>query len=349
MKKIAISLLFLTLVSVLASTAQAEVKGAGATFPSAVYETWIRAYEKEFGVKVSYQPTGSGDGLKRIIARQVQFGGSDIAMSEADLIKHKLVQIPMLVGGVVPVVNLAGVRSNELRLTGDVLADIMLGNISKWNDPKIAALNPRMPLPAKAIVRVVRADRSGTSEGFTRYLALVSTAFQQRIGASAQPKWINDATLVAAPGNDGVVKALLGTPGAISYVSYDRVLNAGLSGVRLQSGDTSSFVAASEETFRQAVRSSKMQSDGVETASLINLPHANAWPITLTTYVLMDASPRKNTDVNDALQFLYWTQLLGDKLVRNTGFAPLPLRVQATFAGRFSKITPQDRSIVKLF
>ena len=136
--------------------AWADVSGAGATFPSAVYESWARQYEKLSGVKVTYQPTGSGDGIKKVSAREVQFGGTDIALTEAELVKNKLIQLPTLVGGIVPVVNLDGIRSNELKLTGFVLAEIMQGNIKKWNDKKVAELNPGLLLPNKVIVRIVR-------------------------------------------------------------------------------------------------------------------------------------------------------------------------------------------------
>lgn len=334
----------------MASTATwADIKGAGATFPSAVYESWARQYEKTAAVKVSYQPTGSGDGVKRMVAREVQFGGTDVALSDAELSKHKLIQIPTLVGGLVPVVNLGNIGNNELRLTGAVLADIMLGNIGHWNDSRIAKLNPNLTLPSKPIVRVVRSDKSGSTEGFTRYLSMVSSGFASQVGSSLLPKWPKEDSVEAAQGNDGIVKAIASTPGAIGYVSYDRLLKTSLAGVRLETGDGSAFIAASEEGFRQAVRISKMQTEGMESAPLLNLPSPSAWPITLATYIVFDAAPKKASDVSDAMQFLYWTQLAGDKLVKNTGFAPLPLRVQATFSAKFLKIAPQDGNFVKLF
>lgn len=341
--------LWVTAILVMPTLSLAEVKGAGATFPSAVYESWARQYEKLTGVKVNYQATGSGDGLKRAIAREVQFGGSDIALSEAELAKSKLIQLPTLVGGIVPVLNLGNISSNDLRLSGPVLADIMLGNISQWNDKKIVGLNPNLALPNKPIVRVVRADKSGSTEGFTKYLSLVSKTFEERVGVSALPKWPHENTLVSAQGNDGLVKAVASTLGAISYVSYDRVLKSNLVAARLETGDAGNFVAASEDGFKQAVRVSKMQTEGLDTASLLNMPHPMAWPITLTTYVLFDAYPKRASEASEAMQFLYWSQLSGDKLVKNTGFAPLPLRVQAVFSAKFSKIAPQDGVPLQIF
>ena len=328
--------------------ARADVTGAGATFPSAVYESWAKQYEKQTGVKVNYQPTGSGDGIKKVSAREIQFGGTDIALTAAELAKSKLIQLPTLVGGIVPVINLEGIHSNELKLTGLVLAEIMVGNIAQWNDKRIADLNPGLLLPGKAIVRIVRADKSGSTEGLTKYLSLVSKSFEAQVGVSAQPKWPNEASLFSAQGNDGLVKTLASKPGSISYVSFDRVLKAGLTAVRLHRGNASNFVAASEEGFKQAVRSSRMQSEGADTASLLNLPNSYAWPITLTTFVLFDATPKRAADSAAALRFLYWTQLAGDRLVQDTGFAPLPLRVQAAFSAKFSKVVPQDGGAIQL-
>src|SRR5687768_1929073 len=178
----------------------AEIRGAGATFPSAVYKTWAAGYEKAHGAKVSYLATGSGDGIKRIIAREVDFGASDSPLAPAELEKNRLVQFPTAVGGIVPVVHLRGVASNELRLGGDVLADIMRGSITLWNDKRIAALNPGLALPAAAIVRIVRADKSGTTDAFSKYLSAVSGDWSAQVGHGQLVKW--PGTTVAVDGND---------------------------------------------------------------------------------------------------------------------------------------------------
>lgn len=328
---------------------QAQVRGAGATFPSVVYQAWTQEYEKVTSKKVLYSPTGSGDGQKKIIAREVDFGGSDLPMSEADLAKHRLLQLPTLVGGMVPVVNLKGVSANALRLDGAVLADIFLGKVVHWNDRSIAALNPRLVLPKLPIVRVVRSDKSGSTDAFTHYLSLQSEAFKQALGRSSSPAWPTEGSVIEkGEGNDGVVALLKKTPGAISYVSYDRVVQQQLSAVVLRNGTQSGFVEASERGFRAAVLASDMYKTGDETTSLMNLPSADAWPITLTTFVLVDAQPQSASAVQDTFQFLYWTQLSGDRLLKNSGFTPFPSAVQARFAARLAAIRPKDGSIVKL-
>ncbi|QDL52779.1 phosphate ABC transporter substrate-binding protein PstS [Rhodoferax aquaticus] len=323
--------------------AQTPTAGAGASFPSAVYQLWAQKYEKAFNKPVSYMPTGSGDGVKKIIAREVAFGGTDSPLSEADLSKHRLVQLPVLVGGIVPIVNLKGISANELRLTGDVLADIFRGDIKVWNDKRIVALNPGVALPNLAITRIVRSEKSGTTEGLTKYLAHVSAEFKQEVGVSSLPTWPTGAAAArAVEGNDGVVKGIRDTQGAIGYLSFDRVLKHGLTAVRLRSGDGQTFVSASEEGFRAAVKASDMLRSGDETSSLMNTSAAAAWPITLTTYVLLDAQPKTASSVATALHFLYWTQLSGDGALRNSGFSPLPSEVQAKFSARLMKVKPQD-------
>lgn len=323
--------------------AQNSTNGAGASFPSAVYQLWAQKYEKAFNKPVAYTPTGSGDGVKKIIAREVAFGGTDSPLSDADLTKNRLVQVPMLVGGIVPIVNLKGIASNDLRLTGDVLADIFRGEIKMWNDKRITALNPGEALPALPIARIVRSEKSGTTEGFTKYLAQVSPEFGREVGVASLPAWPVAASAPrAVEGNDGVVKAVRETQGAIAYLSFDRVLKNGLVAVRLRSGDGVSYVAASEDGFRAAVKASDMYRSGDETSSLMNTPAAGAWPITLTSYLLLDAQPKTASSVATALHFLYWTQLSGDGALRNTGFAPLPSQVQAKFSSRLLKIKAQD-------
>jgi phosphate transport system substrate-binding protein len=348
-RRLCIAVLFSSLFGAYAQ-AQPVASGAGATFPSAVYQAWIAKYEASTGKKIVYTPTGSGDGIKKISARQVVFAGSDIALSEAELAKNQLVQLPTLVGGMVPVVNLKGMTANELKLNGELLADIFLGRITQWNDKRIQAANPGKALPALPITRVVRADRSGSTEVFTRYLALMSPTFKAELGESSLPKWPQPGnTLVAAEGNDGIAKAMAANPGAIGYLSYDRVVKLGVASVKLLGGDGSTYVAASEEGFRAAVVASDLYKKNQETASLLNMPGASAWPITMTTYVLFDAQPKTAAAVNEGMQFLYWTQQSGDGLLRNSGFSPLPLAVQARFAIRFARIKPQDGQMVRLF
>ncbi|MCY4743514.1 phosphate ABC transporter substrate-binding protein PstS [Pelomonas sp. UHG3] len=314
------------------------VQGQGASFPSKIYEAWARAFEKAGGAPVAYKPTGSGDGVKQITARRVDFGGTDTPLSTAELAKHKLVQIPMLVGGVVPVVNLPGV-GGPVQLNGELLADIFLGRIKVWNDVRIAALNPNLALPVLPIRRVVRADKSGTSDGFSRYLAGASASFKAEVGASQAPPWPGEP--LKADGNDGMVQALRSTPGAIAYVSYDRVLRDRLAAVKLRNA-AGRFVLPSESGFRMAIAESDMHRQGDDLATLLDRPGNDAWPITLTSFVLLDAEPATAAKALGAMKFLYWCFMHGDDLTRGTGFAPLPISVQSRLAARFIQVRPKD-------
>lgn len=320
-----------------ASASASAVHGAGATFPAKVYARWGEQFAQAHGVKIAYKPTGSGDGIQRASERKVDFGGTDSPLAADELAKKRLVQIPMLVGGVVPVVNLPGLDNRRLRLAGDLLGDIMAGRIERWDDARIAALNPGVNLPAKRIVRVVRADKSGTTEGFTRYLAQVSAGFRSGVGSGALPKWPGEVE--AGEGNDGVVGAVKGTTGAIGYVSFDRVEAAGLAPVLLQNR-AGQWVAPSEAGFRAAILHSRLHTQGDDTAPLLDLPGADSWPITLTSFVLVDAAPAEAARVEPALRFLYWCFQRGDALTRGSGFAPLPTAVQARLAARFAEVRP---------
>lgn len=322
------------------ATAQ-TVQGQGATFPSKVYETWAKAFAKAGGVAVLYKGTGSGDGIKQITARKVDFGGTDSPLPPAELAKQHLVQIPMLVGGVVPVVNLPGL-GGAVQLDGPALADIFLGRIKFWNDGRIAALNPGLSLPAQPIKRIVRAEKSGTSDGFSRYLSGVSPAFKAEVGASQAPAWPGEP--LKAEGNDGMVQTLRATSGGIAYVSYDRVLRDKLAAVRLRNA-AGRFVLPSERGFAVAVLESDMHRSGDDLATLLDRPGPEAWPITLTSFVLVDAEPAQGAQVQGALKFLYWCFMHGDDLTRGTGFAPLPVSVQSRLAGRFTQVKPRDGAL----
>lgn len=319
-----------------AAWGQVAIKGAGATFPSRVYERWMQRFaELNPRVTLQYTPTGSGDGVKQVTARTVHLGGTDTPLTPQQLAEAKLVQIPMLVGGLVPVVNLPGVGPNQLVFTGELLADIMQGQLTRWDDARIAALNPGVKLPALMISRIVRLDASGSSEVWTRYLALSSARFAAAVPVSAKPAW--PGTPLSAKGNDGVVALLKATSGGLTYVSLDRVLKDKLSGVKLR-GATGVPVAASEEAFRAAILVSDVYRKGDDTASLLAMPRAEAWPLTATSYMLLDAQPQDADSATWAMRFVYWCFMHGDELTRGTGFAPLPDRVQARLSGRLLQV-----------
>lgn len=323
-------------VMVLAAHAEVHIKGAGASFPSRVYERWAQRFaEQHQGVALCYTPTGSGDGVKQIMARTVQLGGTDNPLTPQQLSESKLIQIPMLVGGLVPVVNVQGISANQLVLSGEVLAALMQGEITRWDDARIAALNPGMKLPAQAVTRIVREDASGSTEVWTRFLGQASARFAAVVPAGQKPVWPGKP--LTAKGNDGVATLLKETPGGITYVSYDRVLKDRLTGVKLRT-PSGATVTASEEAFRAAILSSDMYKKGEDTAGLLNAPRADAWPLTATSYVLLDAAPQDMATADWVARFVYWCFMHGDELTRGTGFAPLPERVQARLSGRLLQI-----------
>lgn len=325
----------------LSTQAQVAIKGAGATFPSKVYERWMGRFQQEHPeVSFSYAPTGSGDGVKQIQSRAVQLGGSDSPLSAQQLAEHQLVQIPMLIGGLVPVVNLPGVASNQLTISGVLLAQVMAGQVLFWDDARMARLNPGVRLPHVPITRIVREDKSGSSEVFSRYLAQSHQAFKAQVEPSQKPQWPTvrgTSALMAAKGNDGVSAMLKGTRGGISYVSFDRVGRDGLTALRLRNG-SGADVIASEEAFKAAVLASDVYKQGNDLASLLDQPRVDAWPLTATSFVLLDARPRDLKAAEWTARFVYWCFMHGDDLTRGTGFAALPTRVQARLAGRLMQV-----------
>ena len=235
-----------------------------------------------------------------------------------------------------PVVNLPGTSAKSLKLTGAVLADIFSGKIKAWNDAKIAALNDGVKLPTLKITRVVREDSSGTTEAFTTYLAISSANCVGTIG----PKVTSGDDAVAVKGNDAIAESVKSTSGAISYVSFDRVVKFGLNAIALRN-KTGKFVSASESTITAAVCGSSLRTD--LRASLIDVSAADAWPLVGATYILIVASPKAASDASRILKFFYWAFLKGDDIVRGTGFAPLPPEVQARVVRLLGDVKSQDR------
>jgi phosphate transport system substrate-binding protein len=329
------------------ATAQAapatDVQGAGATFPALVYQRWLQRFNSlNPGIALRYNPTGSGDGVRQMQARSVAFGGTDSPLSAAQLAQHKLVQIPTVVGGLVPVVNLPGLGARPLVLDGVVLAALMQGEIRQWNDPRVQALNGGLTLPALPVQRIVRDDASGSSEVFTRYLGLSSAGFAQAVPAAQKPSWPGQPW--RAKGSDGVVAMLKATPGGLTYVSHDRVLKDRLSAASLRQAD-GSVVSASEDSFRAAILASDVYRKGDDQAPLLAMPRKDAWPITATSFVLLDANPQNLAQAEAVSRFVYWAFMHGDELTRGTGFAPLPERVQARLAGRLTQIHGPDGQV----
>ncbi|MFW5332910.1 phosphate ABC transporter substrate-binding protein PstS [Hydrogenophaga sp. ZJX-1] len=316
------------------------VAGAGATFPAQIYLQWSEHYRQARGVELRYQPTGSGDGIRQISERKVALAGTDSPLSPAELAKRRLLQVPTVAGAVVPVVNLGAGVDRPLQLTGEVLADLFAGHIGRWNDPRVAALNPGLRLPDLAVRRIVRADKSGTTDAFSSYLSLLSPAFASEVGASQLPQW--PGQVLAADGNGGVVKLLGTTPGGITYTSYDRAKKDHLTMARLKNA-AGQWADANERSITEALRASNVHRKGEDTASTLNMPGGSSWPITVVTFLLFDAAPaRSDTRTLEALRFAYWAFQQGDRLVHDTGFVPLPISLQARLAGRLSSVRATD-------
>jgi phosphate transport system substrate-binding protein len=316
--------------------AQKEVRGSGATFPSIIYSTWAFGYSKEKGVPVKYAATGSGEGVRSITAHEVDFGATDVPLTDQELKKSNLIQFPTVAGGIVPVVNLPGVATIQLKLTGAVLADIFSGKIKLWNDPQIVALNDGVKLSALKITRVVRDDSSGTTEAFTTYLAASSPDWKASVGRKIS--W--SGNVVALKGTDAIAQAVKDTSGAIGYVSFDRVSKFGIAAASLRNR-AGQFVAVSENSIMAAVRASALRTD--LRASLIDINAPDAWPLVDATYILVDANPLVAAEASRTLKFFYWAFLKGDEIVRGTGFAPLPVEVQARVVRLLAEVKSQDK------
>jgi len=330
----------------LASPVQAAdpaLHGAGASFPANVYAQWAGLYAQERGTTVRYDAVGSSSGVREIKAHKVDFGATDVPLSSADLDKHGLFQFPTLVGGVVPVVHLPGVASGRLRLNAEVLTAIFTGQIQRWNDPAIAALNPDLRLPEQRITRVVRADGSGTTEVFVRYLkqtaATQAGAIEARDGVVQWP----GSQVQAVDGSSKLVAAVKATPGAIGYVSSDYVLRDNLTAVSLRNR-RGEWIAPSLEAYRAAVRASGMFRNGLEAPPLLDVDGPTVWPIVTATYIVVDRSPVALERAGRTLNFFYRSFLMGDRAVAGSGFAPLPTETQARIVARLTSFrTPDGR------
>lgn len=345
MKKNAFILLvpFLLLVSG-PGRASTEASGAGASFPAPVYKNWAKSFEASQKITIHYDSVGSGEGVRRISSRSVDFGASDSALSNEELRKLGLIQIPTLIGGIVPVVNLPGVGG--LRLTGDVLARIYLGRIGAWDHPDIRALNPGLSLPRLPILRVVRSDNSGSTKSFTAYLSSASSQWAAAVGAQGLPKW--PAEVIAAKGSEGVRDAVSRTPGTLGYIGYNYVVKDRLNGVLLRNR-SGRFVGAGEMAFAEAVNASGMRDSVSGPVSLIDREGAGTWPITETTYVLFERQPRDRERAKLALKFFFWAFQQGDEMARNTGFIPLPTQIQSRAVRLFSEVRDGSGSALNFF
>ena len=303
----------------------ADITGAGATFPFPLYSKWADAYKAETGNGLNYQSIGSGAGIKQIQAKTVTFGATDMPLTIEDLKKSGLVQWPMVMGGIVPVVNIEGVKPGELVLDGATLAAIYLGTIKKWDDAALKKLNPSLNLPATAITVVRRSDGSGTTFNFTDYLSKVSKDWASKVGADSAVEW---PVGVGAKGNDGVAGNVAQTKNSIGYVEY-----AFAKQNKLTYANMINTAGKKVEPTIAAFQAAAANADWAKAPGyyqiLTNQPGDSSWPITAATFILMYAEPADKAASQEALKFFDWAFTKGDKMAQELDYIPMPQSVVA--------------------
>ena len=300
----------------------ADITGAGATFPYPIFAKWAEVYKKIENVGLNYQSIGSSGGLRQIRAKTVTFGASDAPVAGPQLEKDGMVQFPVILGGVVPIVNIDGFKQAELKLTGPVLGDIFMGTITNWNDPKIAALNPGKKLPNQSITVVHRADGSGTTFIFTDYLNEVSKAWADKVGKGAAVKWPAGSS-VGGKGNEGVAANVTRVKGSIGYVEYAYAKKNNITYMQMMNKD-GQYVAPSEKTFAAAAAGADWFSVPGMGISLVEQKGAAAWPITGASFVLMYKEPANKAASKDVIKFFTWAFKDGQQLALDLDYVPLP-------------------------
>ncbi len=298
----------------------AEITGAGATFPYPIYAKWADAYHKETGTKINYQSIGSGGGIKQITAKTVDFGASDKPLSQAELDKAGLMQFPAIMGGVVPAINLKGIKSGEIKLTGALLADIYLGKIKKWNDPALQAINRDVKLPDMDIAVVHRADGSGTTFLFVNYLCKVSPEWKSTVGEGTSVKW---PTGLGGKGNEGVASNVQKIEGTIGYVEYAYAKQNKLT-VTMLGNAAGKFILPSDDAFKAAAAGAEWaKTPGMEVI-LTNQAGEQSWPMTGASFILMHKVQDKPEAASEVLKFFAWSFKNGQKMADELDYVPMP-------------------------
>jgi phosphate transport system substrate-binding protein len=303
----------------------ADITGAGATFPFPIYAKWAEAYKAATGIGLNYQSIGSGGGIRQIRARTVDFGATDAPVKGEELTRDGMMQFPMVMGGVVPALNVQGVGQRGLKLTGPLLGDIFLGNVKKWNDPKIVALNPGVTLPDATINVVYRSDGSGTTFVWTEYLSMVSSEWKAKIGTNTSVQW---PVGVGGRGNEGVSGTVRQIANSIGYVEYAYAKQNNLSYALVQNA-AGQFPAPDDKSFQAAANGANWESQPGFGISLNNQLAPEAWPIVSATFILMYAKPADPARSQAALKFFDWAFKNGDKLALDLEYVPLPEPVKA--------------------
>ena len=322
--RFAIALGTVALFAAMGAAKAADFTGAGATFPAPVYSAWGADYKAKTGNGLNYQAIGSGGGQTQILNRTVDFGASDAPMDEAKLASGNLLQVPTVIGAVVPIVNLDGVKADELTLTGPVLTDIYLGKVAKWSDKAIADLNPGVKLPDIAILPIYRSDSSGTTFVFTSYLAEISPDWKAGVGAAQSVKWVAGN---GAKGNDGIAATVKNAKGAIGYVEYVYAASNSLITTQLEN-KAGKFVKPSTDAFSAAAANADWKGAKNFAASMINTAGDTTWPIVSATFILLPKNPTDAAKSAEVMKFFDWAFTGGDEIAAKQHYITLPAAVK---------------------
>lgn len=309
-----------------------DVTGAGASFPAPLYSKWASDYNKSTGVKINYQSVGSGAGIKQIEAKTVDFGATDMPLKDDELKAKGLVQFPTVIGGVVPVVNIKGIAPGQLKLNGQVLGDIYLGKITKWDDAAIKALNPSVTLPSDVISPVRRADGSGTSFIFTNYLSKVNAEWKSKVGEGTAVNWPVGA---GGKGNEGVAAFVNRLPNSIGYVEYAYVKQNKMTFAMMQNS-TGAYVSPDDLTFKAAAAGADWAKSFYQI--LTNQAGKDAWPLTGATFILMHKAQDKPAQATASLKFFEWAYKNGDKTAEDLDYSPMPAVVKSAIEKTWADI-----------
>jgi phosphate transport system substrate-binding protein len=301
-----------------------NLTGAGATFPYPIYAKWADTYKTQTGTSLNYQSIGSGGGIKQIIARTVDFGASDMPLKPEELEKNGLMQFPAVMGGVVPVINVAGVAAGQLKLDGKVLADIFLGKITKWNDPALMALNVGTKLPNETITVVHRSDGSGTTFIFTNYLSKTSPEWKSAVGEGTAVSW---KAGTGGKGNEGVASYVQRIKNSIGYVEYAYALQNKMTYAQLKNHD-GQLVKPDDTSFKAAAANADWEKTPGFYELLTNEPGKESWPITGATFILMHKTQEKPETAKEVLKFFDWAYTNGGKMAEALDYVPMPEKVQ---------------------
>jgi phosphate transport system substrate-binding protein len=317
-----------------------DVTGAGASFPAPLYSKWASDYNKTTGVKINYQSVGSGAGIKQIEAKTVDFGASDMPLKDEELKAKGLMQFPTVIGGVVPVVNIKGIALGQLKLNGQVLGDIYLGKITKWDDAAIKALNPTLALPSDVISPVRRADGSGTSFIFTNYLSKVNAEWKAKVGEGTAVNWPVGA---GGKGNEGVAAFVNRLPNSIGYVEYAYVKQNKMNFAMMQNA-SGAFVAPDDLTFKAAAVGADWAKSFYQV--LTNQAGKDAWPLTGATFILMHKVQDKPAQATAALKFFDWAYKSGDKTAEDLEYSPMPANVKSAIEKSWAEVKDTSGKVV---